>query len=117
MAKKKSSQPWWKSVDSDEIREALEEATVDCYDEPEQIMGLAGMVDSELEFPFAAIAMGQAVSVTGAAESQHDATGLDLTCEFQGKEYPLPATHVELVEPLPEGHRYLAAYLEWKVRF
>ena len=111
------SSPWWKNVDSAAIKDAREEATVDCYDDSEQAMGLFNMVADELQLPTKAVVMGKTVSVTAVQIPPYDSDGLDLVCELDGEEHAMPATHVELLDPLPDGHEFLAAWLDWKSKF
>lgn len=43
----------------------VEEATVDCYDEKEQLTGLATMIEDNLRVPFETTVLGVTVTVTG----------------------------------------------------
>ncbi len=45
---------------------------------------------------------------------EDDEFGLDLVCERGGKRYRAEARSVEPLPPLPEGHLYIAAYMDWK---
>jgi hypothetical protein len=45
---------------------------------------------------------------------ENDEFGLDLVCERNGVKHRIEARSVELLEPLPKGHLFLAAYLAWK---
>ena len=92
----------------------LEDATVDAHDKDEQHTGLLSVIQDELQFPFAAKLLGEVVQVVDMEWPDDDGHGLELVCERNGQRQPIEARSVELVEPLPEGHFYLAAYLEWK---
>jgi len=105
---------WLQALDTAEVDEAIEEACVDCYDEQEQASGLIEMAAQELAFPFPATVMGEAVEVVDSASSRYDPRGLDLVVVHQGKQYAIAAHCVELVKPLPGGHLYLAALLQWR---
>lgn len=111
---KTADRSWTTGLDVAEVRAALEEAIVDCYGESEQHTGLVTAIQDELTFPFKAKVMGEAVTVTGVEWSEGDEFGLDLVCERGGKAHRIEARSVELVKPLPDGHLFLAAYLEWK---
>ena len=104
---------WTETLDEDDIREAREEATVDCYDEHEQHSGLLTMVEQELQFPFAARVIGEEVSVVDMEWPEDSEFGLDLVVEHKDEQYRIDARSVELLEPLPDGHIFLAAYLTW----
>ena len=108
---------WIESLDADEIAEALEEATVDAMDDDEQHGGLATMVQEAVVFPFPAKVIGQQVQVVAAEWSDMDSRGVDLIVELDGKRYAIAAQSVELIQPLPEGAVFLAAFLDWKRRF
>lgn len=107
---------WTDGLDPEEVREALEEATVDAYGEEERHSGVLTMIQDEVEFPFRAVVLGQQVDVVDMDWPDDDPFGLDLVCERGGKQYHIEARSVELIEPLPEGHLYIAAYLDWKCR-
>lgn len=96
------------------MREALEEATVDAYGDDEQHTGLLTMIQDQVEFPFRGVVLGEEVDVVDMEWPDDDPFGLDLVCERGGKRYRIEARSVELIEPLPEGYLYIAAYLGWK---
>ena len=50
----------------------------------------------------------------GLDKQKNDGFGLDLVCERNGQRHRIEARSVELLEPLPVGHLFLAAYLAWK---
>ena len=105
---------WNRDLDDAAVREAMDDACVDCNDEHDQISGLFTMVDQELAFPFPARVLGEHVEVTSATTADYDSLGIDLVVVHKGKEYSIAAHSIELETPLPDGHLYLAAYLEWK---
>ena len=108
---------WMKSLDDSEIQEALEEATIDCYDESEQSMGLTTTAAESLVFPLTAKVMGVTVEVVDSTNCDYDGFGFDLVVEYNKKRYAIAAHCVELLKPLPDGHINLAAYLKWRSRF
>lgn len=107
---------WTHGLDEQEVLDAFEEATVDAYGEYEQHSSLLTAIGDELEFPFRANVLGELVSVVGMEWPEDDEYGLDLVCERNGKRHRIEARSVELLKPLPEGHLFLAAYLDWKRR-
>jgi hypothetical protein len=107
---------WMTSLDAEAVRDAMEDACVDCYGEDEQCSGLTEMVGQELAFPFPAKVLGETVEVVDTIGSRHDAFGLDFVVVHKGKRYAVAVQSVELLDPLPEGHLYLGALLEWKSR-
>ena len=113
---KVGSRKWWQRLDEQEVQEAMDEATVDANGEDEQHTGLLTVIQDELELPFNAELFGEIVQVTDMQWPEDDHYGLDLVCERNGRQQAIEARNVELVEPLPEGYLYLAAYLDWKRR-
>jgi len=116
MSKAKNTKPtnWTDQLEEEQVKEALEDACIDAYDEYEQHSGLLTMVEQEVEFPFSATVLGQEVTVVDMEWPEDDEFGLDLVCERGGERYRVEARSVDLVPPFPEGHLYLAAYLAWK---
>ena len=115
MAKRsKKSTRWTDKLDPKAVDEALEDATVDCHDEEERHTGLLSVIEDEVEFPFPALVMGEKVSVVGFEWPEDDSFGLDFMCEHDGKRHRVEARSVDLIEPFPKGHLYIAAYLQWK---
>ncbi len=113
---KRKSKPvtWYDHLDPTEIEAALEDATVDSKDKEEQLSGLFYAMEEELEFPWKASVLGEAVTVVGIEMPDRDRLGIDLVVERNGKQSRIEARSVEMLEPFPDGHLYLAAYLQWK---
>lgn len=111
-SQKKPSSPtdWTRQLDTDAIDAAWDEATVDAYDDEEQLGGIMNAIENELQFPFAARVMGLDVSVVG-AEQPTVGRGLDLVVELNGQKHRIEARSVELLPPLPAGAAFLAAYV------
>ncbi|MBI4454818.1 MAG: hypothetical protein HY644_02850 [Acidobacteria bacterium] len=86
----------------------------DAYGEHEEHSGLLTMIEDQLRFPFHAKVLGDVVTVVGMEWPEDDEFGLDCVCERNGQRHRVEARSVDLIRPLPEGHLYLAAYLEWK---
>ncbi|HID76167.1 MAG TPA: hypothetical protein EYP56_09255 [Planctomycetaceae bacterium] len=112
--KRKKARRWTERLDPSAVREALQEASIDAYDEYEQHAGLLTMIEDQLEFPFRAEVLGEEVQVVGMDWPEDDEFGLDLVIERGRKRHRIEARSVQLLEPFPEGHLYLAAYLYWK---
>jgi len=113
---KKAANKWTDELDEAKVKEALENATVDAYGQDEQHTGLLTMIQDQVEFPFSAGVLGEEIDVVDMAWPDDNEFGLDLVCERGGKRYRVEARSVELLPPLPEGHLYIAAYMDWKRR-
>ena len=107
---------WTDRLDGEEVQSAYEDATVDAYGEDEQHSGLLTMIQQELVFPFRATILGDDVTIVDMEWPEDDQYGLDLVVERKGTRHRIEARSVQLTKPLPEGHLYLAAYLDWKRR-
>lgn len=112
--KKPAAITWTQSLDPAAVNEAFDEVTVDAHDEDEQHSGLFYSVAEEMTFPFSARVLGETVSVIGSEWPDGNELGIDLVCERNGEQHRIEARSVELLEPLPDGHLFLAAYLNWK---
>ncbi|MEW5980207.1 MAG: hypothetical protein AB1898_30805 [Acidobacteriota bacterium] len=115
-AKVSSTRPakWTSLLDPKQVRQAFEEAVVDCYGDYEQHTGLLTMIEDEVTFPFEVSVLGETVQVVKMDWPDDDTFGLDLVCERNGSRYRIDARSVDLLPPFPNGHLYLAAYLEWR---
>jgi hypothetical protein len=116
-SRKKSKTAWWTDeLDKSEVAEALEDATVDAYDDHEQHTGLLTAIQDELAFPFSAQVLGESITIVDMEWPEKDEFGLDLIVERNGQRHRIEARSVNLLPPFPKGHLYLAAYLDWKGR-
>ena len=86
------------------------------FGEDAQYTGLLTMIQGEVQFPFRAQVLGEETDVVDMEWPADDEFGLDLVIERGGQRHRIEARNVDLVEPFPEGHLFLAAYLDWKRR-
>jgi hypothetical protein len=93
-----------------ELSAMVEEATIDCHDEEEQLTGLATMVEENLEVPFKATVLGLTVTVTGITHTSH---GLVADCVRGGHQQAIHVLDLPLPEPPPRGAEWIAAYRHW----
>ena len=112
--KKTSPTRWTNRLDPEAVDAAYEDATVDAYDEEEQYSGFLSVLEDELVFPFSAKIFDDVVTVVDFEASDDAGFCIDLIFERDGKRHRIAAWSVELIEPLPEGHLVLAAYLKWQ---
>jgi len=112
--KKATCSDWTQQLDAEAVEAAMEEATVDANGVDEQHSGLLTVIGDELQFPFSAQVLGETVTIVDMEWPENDGFGLDLIVERNGQRHRIEARSVELLEPLPEGHLFLAAYLEWE---
>lgn len=106
MARKRSSQ------DRERLRALIEEATVDCYEQAEEHMGLVTMIEENVACPFPARVIGEDVEVVS-LEAPGRGFGLNAVCRYKGKEYRVDAGSLEWPKKKPEGFEWVEAYLAW----
>jgi hypothetical protein len=90
----------------------IEEATVDAYNDEEQITGLFTMLEEHLALPFDTEMLG--ITVT--------ATKIDLTagneivaiCRRDAHKQAIPILDLPLPDPAPDGVEWIDAYRRWR---
>lgn len=113
-SKKSTATSWINQLDPDEINDAREEALVDAFGDYEQHSAFLTALEDVLVFPFSAMVLNEKVSVVAMKWPKDDEFGLDLVIERDSEKHRMDARFVELVEPFPDGHLTLAAYLKWR---
>jgi hypothetical protein len=93
-----------------ELSAMVEEATIDCYGEEEQLTGFACMVQENLEVPFKTTVLGITVTVTGVTHASH---GLVADCVRGRYKQAIHVLDLPLPEPPPKGAEWIAAYRHW----
>lgn len=93
-----------------ELNAMVEEATIDCYDEEEQLTGLATMLEENLEVPFATTLLGIMVTVTGVTHTSH---GLVADCVHGRHKQAIHLLDLPLPELPLKGAEWIAAYRHW----
>ncbi|MGH8300180.1 MAG: calcium-binding protein [Steroidobacteraceae bacterium] len=90
----------------------IEEATVDAYNDEEQITGLFTMLEEHLALPFDTEVLGMTVTVTK----------IDLTianeivavCRRDAHKQAIPILDLPLPDPAPDGVEWIDAYRHWR---
>ena len=100
--------PEGKMVDAGRLEALVEEATVDCYDETEQAVGLVTMIEDHLELPFQTRVLGLEVAVV---DVEQDDDGSPVAVCRRGRETQrISLLHLPLPSPPPKGAEWIAAY-------
>lgn len=89
----------------------VEEATVDCYGEDEQVTGLYTMIADNLAVPFATRVLGMDVTV-----EDIDLRGRNTIvaiCSRSAFRQAIAVLDLPLPTPPPEGAQWIAAYRHW----
>jgi len=94
-----------------ELDALIEEATVDCYNEEEQITGLFTMLDEHLALPFQTAVLGMTVTV-----AKVDLTVNDEIVAIRRRDdhkQAIPILDLPLPTPVPSGAEWIEAYRRW----
>jgi hypothetical protein len=98
-------------VSTQQLRELIEEATVDCYNEEEQAMGLFTMIEENLALPFKTTVLGIVTDVVS-VDIDEDG-GLIAVCKSGGHRQRIALADLPLPTPPPAGAEWIAAYRLW----
>jgi len=95
-----------------ELDTLIEEATVDCYNEHEQITGLFTMIDEHLALPFDTEVLGVTVTVTKVDLTvDHEIIAI---CRRDTHKQTIPILELPLPTPPPDGAEWIEAYRRWR---
>jgi hypothetical protein len=89
----------------------VEEATVDCYNESEQITGLLTFIEDELKVPFKTQVLGVDVTVKCVKLTGEDQ--IVAICSREKLRQAIPLLDLPLPTPPPEGAQWIEAYRHW----
>ena len=103
-----------RSTPSDEnsrLDELIEDATVDCYNESEQISGLFTMMEEHLVVPFKTTLLG--VEVTVDRIDLTDKEEIVAICRRGQNRQQISILDLPLPRPRPAGAQWIDAYRRW----
>lgn len=109
LARKKSSHS--RQLSAAKLKEMIEEATVDAYDESEQTTGFYTMFEEYLALPFKTEVPG--VEVTVERIDITDDERIVVVCVRGKARQRIPILDLPLPEPPPEGSEWIEAYRRW----
>jgi hypothetical protein len=89
----------------------IEEATVDCYNDEEQVTGLFTLLEDNLELPFETSVLG--VTVTAAKVDLTVSHEIVAICRREGQKQTIPILDLPLPAPAPDGAEWIEAYRRW----
>jgi len=90
----------------------IEQATVDAYDESEQITGWFTMIEENLAVPFETMVFG--VSVTVERFDLNRSEQIVAVCRRGRDRQALPILDLPLPAPAPDGAEWIEAYRQWR---
>ena len=99
------------AISTQRLDKLIAEATVDCYNDSEQITGLHVMLEEHLDLPFKTKVLGlevivEAIQLTEAAE-------MVAVCARGRIRQAIPLLRLPLPRPLPRGAEWIEAYRRW----
>ena len=103
--------PLGPTISKAELDALIEEATVDCYNEEEQITGLFTMLAEHLTVPFQTTVLGMTVTVTRVDLTVSDQ--IIAICRRDRVKQPIPILDLPLPAPAPDGAQWIEAYRRW----
>lgn len=89
----------------------IEQATVDCYNESEQLTGWFTTIDEHLAVPFETTVLG--VPVTVERVDLDSSERIVAICRRGRVRQTLPILDLPLPTPSPEGAEWIEAYRRW----
>ena len=89
----------------------IEEATVDCYNESEEVTGWFTMVEDNLVVPFETVVLGVAITVERVDVTETDQ--IVAICSHGRQRQSIPILDLPLPTPPPEGAEWIEAYRRW----
>ncbi|MBU1206666.1 MAG: calcium-binding protein [Proteobacteria bacterium] len=93
------------------LERLIAEATVDCYNESEEIAGIFTMLEEELAVPFMTKLLG--VEVTVERVDLNDAGEIVAVCRRGREHQRIPVLDLPLPERRPRGAEWIDAYRRW----
>lgn len=94
-----------------ELDRLVEEATVDCYDESEQVAGLYTMIEENLAVPFETEVLGVVAIVERIDLTDRDE--IVAVCRRGRERQRIGLVDLPLPSPQPAGAQWIAAYRHW----
>ncbi|HEV7804945.1 MAG TPA: hypothetical protein VGO80_03945 [Solirubrobacteraceae bacterium] len=94
-----------------ELDALIEEATIDCYNEDEQVTGLLTMIEDSLDTPFEARVLGS--DVTAERIELADCGHIVAICARGNQRQAIPIIDLRLPTAPPAGAEWIEAYRRW----
>ncbi|ANZ14803.1 hypothetical protein O1L44_02325 [Streptomyces noursei] len=95
-----------------ELDELIEQATVDAYDDEEQLTGLYTMLEEHLAVPFKTVVLG--VEVTVKKVDLTPGSQIVAVCTHGRHRQAIGILDLPLPDPAPKGVEWIEAYRHWE---
>ena len=99
------------TITVDELDQLIEQATIDCYNDSEQVTGLFTLLEEHLRMPFQTKVLGVAVTITSVDLTTSDQ--IIAICQRDGHRQTIPILDLPLPTPAPSGWEWAEAYRRW----
>lgn len=99
------------AISTRRLDKLIEEATVDCYDDSEQMTGFYTMLEEHLDLPFKTKVLG--LDVTVEAIELTEAAEMVAVCAHGRIRQAIPLLRLPLPKPSPRGVEWIEAYRRW----
>ncbi len=99
------------TISTQRLDKLIEEATVDCHDDSEQLTGFHAMLEEHLDLPFKTKVFG--LDVTVEAIELTEAAEMVAVCARGSIRQAIPLLRLPLPRPLPRGVEWIEAYRRW----
>ena len=95
-----------------DLDELIDDITVDCYDEDEQLQGFENAFDEDASFPVTGAVVGERVDIVhvGQGDGRRE---LIATCRRGGRRYEIALLDIADIKADPQTTRLVAAYRRW----
>ncbi len=93
-----------------ELDALIAQATVDCYNEDEELAGFAAMIEDNLAVPFETTVLGVTVTVRKIDQTE---SGIVAICIRGNHRQAIPILDLPLPDPPAQGVEWIAAYCRW----
>ena len=93
-----------------ELDALIAQATVDCYNEGEELAGFAVMIEDNLAMPFETTVLGVTVTVKKIGQTE---SGIVAICVCGKHRQAIAILELPLPDPPPQGAEWIAAYRHW----
>ena len=98
-------------LSKNKLEAMIEEATVDCYNESEQLVGWLTMIEDNLKVPFETRFLGITVTVERIDMNRQGA--IVAICQREKHKQSVPILDLPIPSPLPKGAEWVEAYRRW----
>lgn len=93
-----------------ELEALVSEATVDCHDEEEQLLGFFNMIEENLAVPFETSILGIPAVVESVEERKHRIVAI---CRRGNERQVISLLDLAMPSPPPRGSEWIEAYRHW----